>query len=322
MSDGLSKWLNLSPNQGLIGEQLIPDNKHFTIQLNAYGQFTLLGDFDKNTPFKNLPSIKGINISQISQRNHNILMLALENKEQLRTFNTFTNFLAENTKTLKGEELARSTLRIIKEWSEMFSRQKKGMSEPEIIGLVCELHVFKNHLLEIFDPEYSVKAWLGPEGSKQDFACDKFVFDVKGHKVGREDLIYISSIEQLDVDIKVPFFIFKVDLLSSKSNGTDSDLSIKNLKSSIIQNLEGHDEARILFEGKLEEIISEATKEDLETAFIVDKESLYKIDDSFPMIRRTDLAEEIVKVEYSLNTAQLSKFICEKTLKDYLEDNA
>ena len=53
MNDDLSKWLNLGINNGLVGEQLIADNKHFTIQKNGYNLFTLLGDFNKKTPFKN-----------------------------------------------------------------------------------------------------------------------------------------------------------------------------------------------------------------------------------------------------------------------------
>lgn len=187
MSNDLGKWLNLEANKGLIGEQLIDDNKHFIIQRNGFDQFTLLGDFTKCAPSKKLPSIKGINISQISQASSNILMLSLEDKDQLRTFNTFAHFIAENTKNLSGNDLAEATIRIIKEWSQMFSMQKKGMGEHEIVGLICELHALRNHLLEIYDPNYSVRTWIGSEGSKQDFACDKFVFDVKGHRVGRKD---------------------------------------------------------------------------------------------------------------------------------------
>ena len=320
MNDDLSKWLNLGINNGLVGEQLIADNKHFTIQKNGYNQFTLLGDFNKKTPFKKLPSIRGINISQISQSSGSILMLSLENKDQLRTFNTFANFLAENTKTLEGDELADSTIRIIKEWSQMFSMQKKGMGEHEIVGLICELHALKNHLLQIYEPNYSIRTWIGSEGSKQDFACDKFVFDVKGHRVGSKDLITISSIEQLDVDINVPFFLFKVDLLPSSSLSNESDLSISSLKNSILEALDEFDEARMLFEGKLNEIISEATQENLDLSFIVDKEYLYQVDANFPKILRSSLANEIEDVEYSLNPSKLEDYLCSKSLADFLKD--
>ena len=208
MSSDLRKWLNLGPNQGLIGEQLIHENKHFTIQKNGMNQYTLLGDFDKGTSFKKLPSIKGIIIDQIFQQNHNILMLSLENQAFLKTFNNFALFLAKETIGLEAEELAKKTIKIIKEWSDMFSKQRHGLEEHKIIGLICELHALKNHLFKIYPVNYSIRAWIGAEGSKQDFSCDKFVFDVKGHLVGRNDLINISSIEQLDVDIEVPFFYF------------------------------------------------------------------------------------------------------------------
>ena len=36
MNDDLSKWLDLESNKGLVGKQLIADNKHFTIQKNGY----------------------------------------------------------------------------------------------------------------------------------------------------------------------------------------------------------------------------------------------------------------------------------------------
>lgn len=320
MNDDLSRWLNLGINNGLVGEQLIADNKHFTIQKNGYNQFTLLGDFNKKTPFKKLPSIRGINISQISQSSGSILMLSLENKDQLRTFNTFANFLAENTKALEGNELADSTIRIIKEWSQMFSMQKKGMDEHEIVGLICELHALKNHLLQIYEPNYSIRTWIGSEGSKQDFACDKFVFDVKGHRVGRKDLIKISSVEQLDVDINVPFFLFKVDLLPSSTLSSESDLSIGGLKNSILEALDEFDEARMLFEGKLNEIINEATQENLDLSFIVDKEYLYQIDSNFPKILRSSLADEIEDVEYSLNPLKLEDYLCSKSLAELLKD--
>ena len=320
MNDDLSKWLDLGSNKGLVGNQLIADNKHFTIQKNGYDQYTLLGDFDKQTPFKKLPSIKGINISQISQASGNILMLSLENKDQLGTFNNFAKFLAENTKMLKGDELAETTIRIIREWSQMFSMQKKGMEDREVVGLICELHALKNHLFEIYEPNYSVRTWIGSEGSKQDFACDKFVFDVKGHRVGRKDLIKISSVEQLDINLNVPFFLFKVDLLPSSTLSNDTDLSITALTSSILEALRDYDEARMLFEGKLNEISSEATEENLNMSFTVDKEYLYQIDDAFPKILRTSLANEIDEVEYSLNPSKLEKFLCTKSLAEFLKD--
>ncbi|MDA8808385.1 PD-(D/E)XK motif protein [Gammaproteobacteria bacterium] len=320
MSNDLGKWLNLEVNKGLIGEQLIDDNKHFIIQRNGFDQFTLLGDFTKCAPSKKLPSIKGINISQISQASSNILMLSLEDKDQLRTFNTFAHFIAENTKNLSGNDLAEATIRIIKEWSQMFSMQKKGMGEHEIVGLICELHALRNHLLEIYDPNYSVRTWIGSEGSKQDFACDKFVFDVKGHRVGRKDLIKISSVEQLDVDLNVPFFLFKVDLLPSSSSSRETDLSIRSLSTSILDKLRDFHEARMLFEAKLNEISNDATEENLDMSFTVDKEYLYQIDDTFPKILRTSLANEIDEVEYSLNPSKLEKFLCTKSLAEFLKD--
>ena len=320
MSNNLQKWLNLESSRGLVGVQLLKENKHFTIQKNGMNQYTLLGDFDKATPFKKLPSIKGIIIDQIFQQNHNILMLSLENQALLKTFNNFALFLAEETIGLEGEELAKKTIKIIREWSDVFSKQRQGLEEHEIIGLICELHALKNHLFKIYDVNYSIRAWIGAEGSKQDFSCDKFVFDVKGHLVGRNDLIHISSIEQLDVEIGVPFFIFKVNILPGSTDKKPGDLSIRSLVNDIKDNLKNSPDSISLFEGKLNAIVDEATEENLDASYKLDQEVLYEVNNAFPFIKRKDLPEEVVNAKYDLNTALLEKYICKKSLSDILKD--
>ena len=63
-----------------------------------------------------------------------------------------------------------------------------------------------------------------------------------------------------------------------------------------------------------------SAEENLDMSFTVDKEYLYQIDDTFPKILRTSLANEIDEVEYSLNPSKLERYLCTKSLAEFLKD--
>ena len=77
------------------------------------------------------------------------------------------------------------------------------------IGMIGELHSIQEHILGCIDPELSIRAWIGPEGSKQDIVADDFCIEVKAHRKGFSYTITISSVEQLDSSFREKFYIYK-----------------------------------------------------------------------------------------------------------------
>ena len=117
----------------------------------------------------------------------------------------------------------------------------------------------------------------------------------------------------------MPFYIFKVNLLPSSAENS-CDLSIRSLVNDIKDRLVDLTDSTSLFEGKLNAIIEEATEENLDTSYKVDSEILYQVNDLFPMIKRMDLPEEVVNVEYDLNASLLGKYKSDKSLSESLKD--
>ena len=314
----MNKWLNLTRDalypQGI---QLIPNNRFLTQSKNRLGQYLLLVQLDKIESSIELPAFSGIDIDLILVDQHSLLVLTLLDEDNLDKFSYLCEDLAEQTSCLDGDELIQNIFKILQEWSNLFTAIQKGISEQKLIGLLGELYALYKHFIPTLGPESSLKAWIGPLGSKQDFVLDNISIEVKSHRVGFTDKVSISSVEQLDNPIANNFYLYKADFSSS---GPADNISLNYLREQILQLLSSNSTLENEFRQKFNKIASKATELQSNKKFNVVKETIFSITDDFPMIRYESLDRGIIKtsVKYDLDVQQLEEFISNNTLGEII----
>jgi hypothetical protein len=313
----VDQWLNLDSSTVYpYGDPINKKNVYFLQSRNAQGQFLLVAELDSEIDIKVMPSIKGITIELIE---NSILILTLENADKIELFARFCDHLAEITIGLKEEALVYKTISIIKEYSYVFSSSRSGMEKIVQIGMIGELHAIQEHILDCIGPELSIRAWIGPEGSKQDIVADDFCVEVKAHRVGFSDTITISSVEQLDSPFREKFYIYKIDLSPSESS---QSISLNSLKDSIMAALDSSASAQEIFLDHFTELTKEATELQLEETFKVDSETVFEVNESFPMIKSRDLDKSIVEesISYQLDVTLLDEFKLTQSLTEVISN--
>jgi len=313
----VDQWESLDPNviypKGIALNQ---DNIYFLQSRNAQGQFLLVAEFDSQIDIKVLPSIKGIKVDLIQG---SILILALENSDKIETFARFCNHLSEITIGLEEKALVYKTISIIKEYSSVFSSSRSGMEKIVQIGMIGELHSIQEHILGCIGPELSIRAWIGPEGSKQDIVADDFCIEVKAHRKGFSDTITISSVEQLDSPFREKFYIYKIDLSPSES---PQSISLNSLKKTIMISLDSNASAQEIFLDHFNELSKEATELQLEETFKVDAETVFEVNEGFPMLKSRDIDQSIVQdsISYQLDVTLLDEFKLAQSLTEVISN--
>ncbi|MDB9813350.1 PD-(D/E)XK motif protein [Gammaproteobacteria bacterium] len=316
MSEAL-KWLNLDEKAIFpLGFPLLQENIYFAQSKNIQGQFLLVAEFDSRVDVKALPLIKGIKIELLDQINNCILILTLEDSGKIETFARFCDHLARATVGLQAESLVLKTISLIKDYSRIFSSAHDGMDTRIQTGMLGELYALHTHLIDHLGTSLSIRAWIGPDGSKVDFVADDFCLEVKAHRKGFTDTITISSIEQLDSPYRDKFFIYKIDLSPSEISNS---ISLNSLKSSIMILLRNDSGASDQFIEHFDELTKDATDLQLTEKFKVELETVFNVTDDFPRIRSQDLHSSILQdIEYKIDVSDLDNFIIQKPLSDII----
>ena len=313
----VDQWLNLNPNTVYpYGDPINKKNINFLQSRNAQGQFLLVAELDSEIDVKVLPAIKGIKIELIQ---NSVLILTLENADKIELFARFCDHIAEITIGLKEEALVYKTISIIKDYSSVFSSSRSGMDKIIQTGMIGELYAIQEHILSCIGPELAIRAWIGPEGSKQDIVADNFCIEVKAHRIGFSDSITISSIEQLDSPFREKFYIYKIDLSPSE---LIQAISLNSLKANIMSSLGGYASAQENFLEHFNELTKEATDQQLEEAFNIEAETVFEVCDGFPMIKSRDLDQSIVEesISYQLDVSLLDEFKLSQSLTEVISN--
>ena len=83
-------------------------------------------------------------------------------------------------------------------WQRFFSKTKNGyLSFEEIKGLIGEIIVLKDYMIEKYGEDKALASWSGTEMTDQDFSVDSTWYEVKT-TVSGSATVKISSVEQLD----------------------------------------------------------------------------------------------------------------------------
>lgn len=173
-------------------------------------------------------------------------------------------------------------------------------------GLFGELLFLKSLLDAGNDPESVLDGWKGAEYGVQDFVYSSKWYEVKTVASDAFD-VTISSFEQLDVSVPGELVVVRV----SKANADDSEaITLNTLVQACRAKFDVNSRLPWSFMLKLAEAgyVESAVYNDVYYRHI--NTTHYKVDETFPRIRRRDLSKIISKVQYHLLLDQLNPWNC------------
>lgn len=234
-----------------------------------------------------------------------VCRLTSQEPELLEKFSTVAKDIAFHCSSYQGSQLFVKTQERIKSWANFLKPSRAGLTNSEFVGLYGELYVLCEQLMPALEPINAVRAWVGPEGKKQDFTFNDCAIEVKTTLSGDQKTIRISSLDQLD---KVTRELYLMHVVAAPS-GDGAGLSLKSLYEKCLTNI-GHDVgAEGLFLQKASELYGKASHSQLKDNFAIIGLRFFNVDEKFPKLTRDEVDDLAIKeVKYELTLGALSDF--------------
>lgn len=187
-------------------------------------------------------------------------------------------------------------------WKKMFYNLKREiLSENEIIGLIGELLFLRKEMLKKYPEDVAVNSWSGCDKTHKDFSVESDWYEIKSTK-SSSLTIKIHSIEQLDSETDGNLVVYEFEKMSEAFDG----ISLNNVVRDVLNDV-SPENADILLE-KLKSVGWEYNDEYDKYVFRITSYTKYKVDDSFPRIKKAVLSPSIAKIEYELLKKDLLEF--------------
>jgi len=190
-------------------------------------------------------------------------------------------------------------------WMRLMQKANDDMLSPfEQKGLLGELLYLYNELL-IHDADQSILAWVGPEGSDQDFIFEEGWAEVKAISVSSNE-VQISSLQQLDRPDDGVLAIFLIDKTTAKGTHT---ISLPSLILKILDLL--HSEyLKDLFICKLAQsgYLVKDEKKYYSVYYHLTECKCYKVTREFPKLMSGNVPYAIVNAKYKLSLLAIENY--------------
>jgi len=251
-------------------------------------------------------TMKGISVVKVDQDNLGKLYFILN---ESKDWEIFLSICTDIINVILPSENETAILPIInsriKRWQRLLSQGNSiSMSEISQMGLITELHFLLHSLIPVFKHETAIASWVGSDGDKKDFSLEGFFVEVKSFISSKGRTIKISSLQQLNDDIK-PIYLIVYGLTRS-TNG----ISIIDLIGQINELIPEEDyETRGQFESKLEAYGYIATiTEPPFYSYIFDSSNSYLVSSDFPRILSQQVDSRIESVQYSIDLSRCTAY--------------
>lgn len=192
----------------------------------------------------------------------------------------------------------------LKRWQRLLKNENNNkLTYERQMGLFSELIFLKNEIATEFGVDEAILSWVGPDYDKQDFLIDSAVIEVKSYKTTKGEIIYISSLNQLNTPKKNLYLVAYGLTISERG------ISILDIITSIDKSI--NDEwVRNQFKEKLFDYgyIEGINDKGKLYKFIIDKKNVYKVTDKFPKIEDKDISDKIVEVKYAIDLTKCKEF--------------
>jgi hypothetical protein len=246
-----------------------------------------------------LPRLRSLEVSQNLRHDGKFaILISLSTLDLLHPFCSVCEDLIESLRsfTQPGGE-AVFLLNRLEKWRRLLETTRKGLSQPQLLGLMGEL-LFLEQLIARIGATPAITSWLGPTGAPQDFEASGQIYEIKVCPIGAHEVI-ISSLEQLHTaNTPTRLIVFSVGPSSSEQARA---FSPNGLVSRIRNSLTDHPLAASDFELKLADLGFDEHQPECDVPLIAERARAFEVRDSFPRLTPVSVPDGITAATYSLN---------------------
>ena len=299
------------------GRRLYLHDERFWVSMDENRHLLFFVQDAGGKAIKPLENLAGINVT-IEQRANDeyrlVCRLTTTEQELEDKFATVAKDIAFHCSNYKGAQLFLKTQERIKSWANFLKPSRSGLSHSEFVGLFGELYVLAEHLTPVLTAEESVRAWIGPEGKKQDFTLNDWAIEVKTTVSGDQQTIRISSLDQLD---KVTDKLYLLRVVASPATA-GGGLSLCELYSRCLGSVQHDVVVEGMFLQKASTLYGKASESQIKEQFKVVNVSLFDVNDDFPRLTRNEVNDAIHEVRYEIAVGAIASFSIESNFSKIL----
>jgi len=289
------------------GRRLYLNDERFWVSMDENRQILFFiqdAGGDKIRPLENLAGLQVSIEKFVADEYRLVCRLTSHEPELLEKFATVAKDIAFHCSHYKGIQLFLKTQERIKSWANFLMPSRAGLTHSEFVGFFGELYVLSEHFMSSIPSDEAVRAWIGPEGKKQDFTFGDSAIEVKTTLSGDRQTVSVSSLDQLD---KVTSELYLMRIVASPS-GDGSGFNLGGLYERCLEAI-GHDVvAEGLFLQKASLLYGKASESQIKNYFVVVNVSIFNVDKNFPKLTRHNVNLAIKDVKYEIAVGALSYF--------------
>lgn len=252
-----------------------------------------------------IPQLRALDVSQnLRQDGKFAILVSLTTNELLHPFCYVCEDLIESLRPYKsaGRE-ALFLLNRLEKWRRLLETTKRGLSQPQLLGLIGEL-LFLERLLPLLGPTPAVESWLGPTGAPQDFQSGGRIFEIKVCQIGAH-IVVISSLEQLHTgSTPTTLIVYSIGSCASDQPGA---FTIKTIIQRIRQAL-SETPASSTFELRLAEVGFDENQLECDSSCVVEHVRAFDVRNSFPRLTPPTVSAAIPSATYCLDLDHCTEF--------------
>lgn len=204
----------------------------------------------------------------------------------------------------RGEAL-RSWVRQLHVWQDFMARHGPGgMTEEEVIGLIGELLIIRDHLQPLMSIRAVLDTWAGPDTQPNDFGLPGGFLEVKATTRQAPAVIPISNAEQLD-DRRGTIVLAHVHLRPDPGG-----VKLPELAGAVRTVVREEAPDRVArFEGQLRDAgYLEAQAGLYDRSYALDHVDFYRVSGEFPRLTPADLRTGIDSCRYTIRVSACAPF--------------
>ncbi len=266
------------------------------------------------TPLENLAGLDVTIEKYVDDNFRLVCRLTSTEADLVDKFATVAKDIAFHCSGYKDAQLFLKTQERIKSWANFLKPSRKGLSQSEFVGFLGELYVLTEYLTPVLNAEESVRAWIGPEGKKQDFTLNDWAVEVKTSISGDQQTIRISSLDQLD---RVTDKLYLLRVVAAPATAGDG-ISLGELYNRCLESVHHNVVVEGMFLQKATALYGKASECQLKEQFRIANVSLFDVVDDFPKMTRGDVNVGITEARYEVSVGAIGTYEVRSDLNELL----
>ena len=289
------------------GRRLYLNDERFWVSIDENNHCLFFVQDHGGESVKPLENIAGLDVGiedTLGGEQRLVCRLTETDPEAVDKFATIAKDIAFHCSKYEETQLFVKTQERIKSWANFLRPSRKGLTNSEFIGFFGELYVLAVFMKPYLSATESVKAWIGPDGSKQDFTLDDWALEVKTSISGEQQTVRISSLDQLDRVTRKLYLLRVIAIPASEGGG----LSLGDLYKSCLDSVRHDVVTEGLFLQKASGLYGKASEVQIDSMFKVAGVFMFDVVPAFPKLTRHEVDSSISGVSYEIAFSALLPF--------------